>query len=428
LLAHLRDRLPAYMVPAGLTFIDAVPLSSNGKVDRRALVPTTRAAGATAPDGALDRAVAAVVAEIMPEVAVDPQRSLFEYGASSLTLVALQRLLGERLGRTLPLQRIFEAPTIAGFARGLAGGDAATSPVVSFGGAEDRPKLLMMPGMFALPFYLRDMAAAVADDLDLVSVQLPGLAEGETPLDDLETQAEYVIARLRAAGLRGPWLIGGHSFGGHVALAVGRRLRAAGEPVPLLLLGDTVRTFGDFAALQSDDLAYAAMTRGLAALYGGAMPPAEGAAPEAAFRATAARMQAAGLFGALSLPLDRMAALFKANFRAIGAARHGAVPGDLAVLRSEGGFPAEFLQFETGEAAADPALGWAPLVEGRVVTRTLRGDHLAMLDAANLPTMATIVTELARDALAAHLAAIGGTPDPAAGPAALWRAIRARAR
>ena len=152
--AHLRDRLPAYMVPASITVIDRIPLSANGKIDRRALVPASAGPG-TAASLATDRlqqAVGEVVAEVMQLDHVDPYRSLFELGASSLTLVSLQRLIGEQLGRTLPLQRIFEGPTVAEFAAAIADGQATTSPLVSFGirrEGDERPKLLMMPGIFA---------------------------------------------------------------------------------------------------------------------------------------------------------------------------------------------------------------------------------------------------------------------------------------
>jgi thioesterase domain-containing protein/acyl carrier protein len=373
--------------------------------------------------------VTEVVAEVMQQDRIDPDRSLFELGASSLTLVSLQRLLGERIGRTLPLQCIFEAPTAAAFAAGIAHGQAATAALVSFGprrDADDRPKLLMMPGMFALPFYLRDMAAAVAEHLDVVSVQLPGLAAGETPIGNIEDQASYVIDRLNAAGLTPPYLIGGHSFGGHVAIAVARRLRDSGQAVPLLLLGDTVRTYSDFRELQTDELAFTAMNRGLAALYGGQVQPApEGCAAEEAFRHIASQMQQAGLFGALELPLDRMAAVFKANFRAIGTAQPGPIPGDLAVIRTEGGFPEEFLQFESGEALNDPALGWSDLVRGHVSTRIMPGDHLAMLDPANLPAMAATVVDLTREALARHLSTgFNLATDPEASVSSLWRALQ----
>jgi thioesterase domain-containing protein len=282
--------------------------------------------------------------------------------------------------------------------------------MVSFGagGGPDRPKLVLMPGVFSLPFYLRELAKATVQDIDIVSVQLPGLAEGEQPIDSVVDQAEYVVEQMRLAGLKAPFLIGGHSFGGGVAIEVARRLRMAGEDVPLLVLGDTVRTFTDFDALQSDAMAYTAMARGLYALYGGATGTSyealEGRTPEEKFRNAARQMQEQGLFGALDLPLDRMVAVFKANFRAMGSYRPGPIPGDMALIRTEGGFPAEFLDYESGEALTDPALGWTDLVQGSIDVRTMPGDHLAMLGPDNLPVMARLLVDLARGALATHRA------------------------
>jgi len=444
--AYLRERLPAYMVPASVTPIERVPLSANGKVDRRALVPATLRRGSDVSPEAdpLRQEVGALVAEMMQADHIDPDRSLFELGASSLTLVSLQRLLGERFGRVVALQRIFETPTVAGFAAELANIQSVSSPLVTFdtraaagdasnAAGETRPKLVMMPGVFSLPFYLREMAEVTAGDIAIVSVQLPGMGPYETPIDTVRGQAEYVVNRIRLAGIEPPYLIGGHSFGGRVAIEVARVLREEGEAVPLLLLGDTVRTYTDFSVLQTDDMAYTAMARGLYALYGRLTDvPYEqlnGATPEERFRETARRMQEEGLFGALELPLDRMVRVFKANFRAIGGFKPGVIPGDMAVLRTEGGFPAEFFEFETGDALKDPGLGWTDLVQGKITVRSMPGDHLAMLDPANLPVMGNIIVDLVRDALAAHLRDIcGQDADPAASAAALWGAIERHRR
>ena len=409
---HVRERLPTYMVPAAIAAIDRIPLSANGKVDRRALTPATVAAAPSPMDGRLEREVGAEVAKLLKLDHVDPRRSLFELGATSLTLVALQRQLSERFGRVAPLQRIFERPTIAALAAELADRRAAISPLISFNAPsseadDDRPTMVMMPGVFSLPFYLRDLAAATSHELALVSVQLPGLADNETAIDTVEGQAEHVVQQMRLAGLRPPYLIGGHSFGGLVAIEVARRLRDAGGAVPLLMLGDTVRTTSAFSDIQTDDMAYVAMTRGLYALYGrntrvayealDALPPFE------KYRQTAQRMQDEGLFGTLDLPLDRMVDTFKANFRAIGRFRPAPIPGDMAVIRTAGGFPAELLDYETDAALRDPGLGWSDLLQGRLEVRTMPGDHLAMLDPANLPAMADIMIALARDALAGVL-------------------------
>ena len=421
---HLRARLPAYMVPATISVIDRVPLSANGKVDRRALVPAVGSPW-KAPDevqaSRLEHEVGEVVAGLLGLDRIDPRASLFELGATSLTLVGVQRQLAARFGRVVPLQRVFEHPNVAGLAAEIADRRAVASPLITFdaqAGLDDRrPTLVLMPGIFSLPFYLRELAAAAAGELAIVSVQLPGLADHERPLDRIEEQAGHALRQIRLAQPHGPYLIGGHSFGGLVAVEVARGLREAGEAVPLLVLGDTVRPASTFGALQTDELAYTAMTRGLLALYGrgkgmaGVEP--EGVSAEERFRRTAQRMQEEGAFGALTLPLDRMVGIFKANFRAMGSYRPAPVPGNLTLIRTEGGFPPEFLEHGGAEVLADPALGWSGRVEGAIDVRTMPGDHLSLLDAAHLPVMADLLTELVREALARHAAESCDTIPPA---------------
>jgi thioesterase domain-containing protein len=434
--AWLAERLPAYMVPTTISAIDRIPLSANGKVDRRALVPPAARLDAetVAVSDRLTREIGELVAGMLKMPTVDPNRSLFELGATSLTMVSLQRLIANRLGRTIGLQQIFERPTVAGFAAEIASRRSVTTPLITFGArreGDERPKLVLMPAIFSLPFYLREMAEMMADQVDIVSVQLPGLAENEQAIDSIPAQADYVVERMRLGGLRAPFMVGGHSFGGRVAIEVARRLRLAGEDVPLLLLGDTVRTFADYGSLQTDDMAYTAMARGLYELYGRLTKvPYEAIAhlePETRFREAARHMQEEGLFGILDLPLDRMLAVFKANFRAIGGYKPGPIPGDMAVIRTEGQYPPEFLDFETADALNDPTLGWGSLVQGKVDARSMPGDHMAMLNPVNLAVMARIMTDLVRQSLAGHLSLRHGvTPGAEATPIELAREIRRR--
>ena len=110
------------MVPTTISTIDRIPLSANGKVDRRALVPPAARLDAetVAVSDRLTREIGELVAGMLKLPTVDPNRSLFELGATSLTMVSLQRLIANRLGRTIGLQQIFERPTVAGFAAEIA--------------------------------------------------------------------------------------------------------------------------------------------------------------------------------------------------------------------------------------------------------------------------------------------------------------------
>src|SRR3546814_5568458 len=127
-----------------------------------------------------------------------PDRALFELGATSLTMVALQRRLSLHFGRAVPLQDMFEDPTIRGIARSLADGRVRTHALVAFAAPADdgRPRLFMMPGILSLPFHLRDMATAVASEVVLVSAPLPGLLGDERPISTVAAQAAFFLGEI----------------------------------------------------------------------------------------------------------------------------------------------------------------------------------------------------------------------------------------
>ncbi|MET9398881.1 amino acid adenylation domain-containing protein, partial [Kitasatospora sp. NPDC002965] len=133
---HLRklaaERLPAYMVPAPIVLLDALPLSVNGKLDRRALPapPVTPAAEPGTADGTAEAAAtvaepaepsgtaepAVVLARLMAEAlgltAVDRHADFFELGGDSIVSIRLVSL-ARKAGLTLTARQVFEAPTPA---------------------------------------------------------------------------------------------------------------------------------------------------------------------------------------------------------------------------------------------------------------------------------------------------------------------------
>jgi acyl carrier protein len=126
--AHLSARLPDYMVPAAFVRLDALPLTANNKLDRRALpAPEGEAFAAAAyepPAGALEETLAQIWAECLGLERVGRHDNFFELGGHSLLAARVIALVRERLGAELPLQLMFASPTVAQLAAGL--GDADT--------------------------------------------------------------------------------------------------------------------------------------------------------------------------------------------------------------------------------------------------------------------------------------------------------------
>ncbi|MES1244348.1 MAG: non-ribosomal peptide synthase/polyketide synthase [Acidobacteriota bacterium] len=127
LAAHLRGLLPGLMVPTAWVVLDALPLSPNGKVDRKALPAPSRAghADTVAPRNAAEERVAAVFREVLGLDSVGAHDNFFELGGHSLLAVRAMFRLGEALGIELPVATLFQAPTVAALAARLSEGGVA---------------------------------------------------------------------------------------------------------------------------------------------------------------------------------------------------------------------------------------------------------------------------------------------------------------
>jgi acyl carrier protein len=130
---HLRRRLPEPLVPALWVRLDALPLSANGKVDRKALplpeaapAETRPAAAWAPPETAIEQALADIVAEVLGVARVGLHDNFFDLGASSVHIVRVHNALRERLGTEIPIVEMFNHPSVSHLARRLA--PAATAP------------------------------------------------------------------------------------------------------------------------------------------------------------------------------------------------------------------------------------------------------------------------------------------------------------
>ncbi|HEU0077678.1 MAG TPA: amino acid adenylation domain-containing protein, partial [Longimicrobiaceae bacterium] len=113
---HLLRELPEYMVPSAFVFLDALPLTANGKLDRKALpAPEYGAAEETyvAPRTPVEEVLAGIWAEVLRLEQVGVEESFFELGGHSLLATWVVSRVREVFAVELPLRALFEGPTVA---------------------------------------------------------------------------------------------------------------------------------------------------------------------------------------------------------------------------------------------------------------------------------------------------------------------------
>ncbi|XLV72480.1 thioesterase domain-containing protein [Ralstonia syzygii subsp. celebesensis] len=253
---HLAERLPRYMVPAHLACIAQLPLSANGKVDRKRLPrPMLHDAPADKPSAAgdppapgMESTLAHHWAETL-RLSVDTigrDSDFFLAGGDSLLVTRLAARLGDALASTVPIRMLFQHSRLAPQAEALE--TLRRQPVQT--GAESPAFPLNPPAARTLVCVhasdghaaaYRSLAVALAGEVQCVALQSPGLDAGQAPLRSVEAQAACYIAALRAvreAGAQAPWHLLGWSMGAYVAVEMARQLAQAGECVAQLLLVD----------------------------------------------------------------------------------------------------------------------------------------------------------------------------------------------
>ncbi|OBG90889.1 non-ribosomal peptide synthetase, partial [Mycobacterium sp. E3251] len=137
--AALGQRLPAFMVPAAILGLDALPLTANGKLDTRALpAPEYHAGAYRAPTDPTEEILATIYAETLGVDRVGIDDSFFELGGDSISAMGLISAINSQLNVGLPVRVVFEAPTVAQLARRIGEGTSGLEPLV----AAERPAVV----------------------------------------------------------------------------------------------------------------------------------------------------------------------------------------------------------------------------------------------------------------------------------------------
>jgi amino acid adenylation domain-containing protein len=248
----LRRGLPDFMVPSFFVHLPALPLNSNGKVDRSALpapeITPFDARGYVAPRDELERRLCEIWEDALGVSRVGIGDSFFDLGGHSVVAVKLSNEVYRNFGVRLPLATLFECPTVESFARRLAelgrpSADATPerwTTLVRIQPHGSLPPFFCVAGVGGNPMNLRHLASALGKDQPFYGLQFRGVDGKLVPHRRVRDMAQEFLADVKRVQPEGPYYLGGYSAGGLAAYEMARLLHETGERVGLVVFFDTL--------------------------------------------------------------------------------------------------------------------------------------------------------------------------------------------
>jgi amino acid adenylation domain-containing protein len=407
----LEEELPDAMVPSTFVSLDALPLTANGKLDRRALPAPGAARGAAdgylPPRTAAELGLARIWEGVLGRAPIGVRDNFFDLGGHSLLAVRLLGRIRESLDRSVPLACLFQHPTVESLARQLAAptdtasatDDPSTAPptepptdpwapLVELQPAGTRPSFFVVPGGHGNVHYLCLLAHHLGRDQPFYALQAVGLSGRVAPDMTMDALAGRYLAEIRRVQPRGPYRLGGHSFGGKVAFAMAQALHRAGEGVRLAVLDSLPPDMHYLPGLDWDEVdTIHEMVMGLEELNGGDIKLSR---KQLSAMTTMARLaflqrylEGIGLLpeGADSAQVQGQVAVFQASQRMTYAPVDPLPVPLLYVAAAEAG----------PELNARKVAGWSRLAP--VTAETVPGGHTTMFREPHVRTLAGMLAE-----------------------------------
>ena len=380
---HLRASLPEYMLPAAFVTVEAMPLTPNGKIDRRALadLPEPGREGAATeyvePRDLLEAQLVQIWQEVLGVTSVGVRDSFFDLGGHSLLAVKLIARIGSELGVNVPLVALFQEPTVehlAGVLREQYLG-AFASPLVPLKPDGSRPPLFMIHPSGGSVHWYQDLAGQMPDDQPVYGLQARGLMGDEELDTTIEAMAARYVAEIRRVQPAGPYRLGSWSMGVVIALEAAQQLRDQGQEVGLLAMLDQGPYQPDVAP--ADDAEY------LITFFGRRMPVEvdflRTLEPDVQLEYVMAEAKRIGwMFQDVSLAqFKHFVTILKTHEHAWRSYQPQPYAGKVTLYRAT----------ETQHPEPAPDLGWGQIALAGVDVDEVPGDHNTMLHEPNLVTL-----------------------------------------
>jgi thioesterase domain-containing protein/acyl carrier protein len=244
---HLLGKLPEYMVPTAYVQLKRIPLTPNGKLDRKSLPEPDediREQEYVGPRNATEETLCRLWQEVLRRECVGIHDNFFNIGGHSLLAVQVISRIKQAFTIEMPLSVLFAAPTVARMAEHIAAvnepGRSQSSPVlVNIQPHGSWPPFFCVHAVGGQVISYGELSRELGDEQPFYGLQSPPanyFSESDISIEQMATLYNQQIRSVQPAG---PYLLSGWSMGGLVAWEMAQQLMKEGETISLLALIDT---------------------------------------------------------------------------------------------------------------------------------------------------------------------------------------------
>ncbi len=242
----LKEKLPEYMIPTLWVELDMLPLTSNNKVDKKSLPdfdPEEQVKdNYIAPRTETEKTVAEIWQAVLKLNRVGIDDNFFDIGGHSLIAVQIMTRIEKKLGKKIPIAKLFQYPTVAllsGFIVKENFNNIKWKSIVPIKSSGSKTPLYIVHGAGLNVLTFNDLGAQVDQDQPVYGLQGFGLDGEPIEIESINEIAQKYFEELIKHNPSGPFALGGYSIGGFIALEVARKLLQNGREVKLLAIFDT---------------------------------------------------------------------------------------------------------------------------------------------------------------------------------------------
>jgi amino acid adenylation domain-containing protein len=239
----LGNKLPGYMIPSAFVILESLPLTANGKVDRHALKAPDRTSDSDRfieARNQLEMKLVQIWSDILKIDKIGVQDNFFDLGGHSLLATYLMTQIKQVFAKDIPLTKLFQNPTIEQLATIIQKDfhESSESCLVAIQPNGSHLPFFCVPGAGGRPFYFYHFGRYLGEEQPFYSFE-NNLYQELGSITRIEDIASIYVAAMQSVQPKGPYFLGGHSYGGNVAFEMAQQLRKQGQKVGLLAIIDS---------------------------------------------------------------------------------------------------------------------------------------------------------------------------------------------